>query len=187
MDDSENRSIDRVLSGDVNAFANLVERYQDRLFSALFHATGDRDMAEEVTQEAFVTAFTKLRMFRQESSFYTWLYRIAFNGLATQLQKRRVHASLERDLAPVGCELADRGVEAVDQVIGDERSKALHTALQSLSGEHRQILILREWEGLDYDRIAAILEIAVGTVRSRLHRARAELRARLAELEDDWL
>jgi RNA polymerase sigma-70 factor (ECF subfamily) len=158
--------IDLALGGDAAAFGWLVRRYQDRLYTSLVHVSGSRDEAEDVVQDAFVQAFLKLRSFERQSTFYTWLYRIAFNTAVSRRRKRRVEGSVEQ-----------------------ERAELLARALGGLSAEHRSILILREMEGCDYEQIAEILDLPVGTVRSRLHRARAHLRVELGawftEREDE--
>jgi RNA polymerase sigma-70 factor, ECF subfamily len=180
--------IDLALGGDAAAFGWLVRRYQDRLYTSLVHVSGSRDEAEDVVQDAFVQAFLKLRSFERQSTFYTWLYRIAFNTAVSRRRKRRVEGSVDQVRAAVGDEPADRRERPEEQVLRQERAELLAKALGGLSAEHRAILILREMEGRDYEQIAQILDLPVGTVRSRLHRARAHLRIELgswfAERED---
>src|SRR5262245_28382782 len=171
--------IDLALGGDAAAFGWLVRRYQDRLYTSLVHVSGSRDEAEDVVQDAFVQAFLKLRSFERQSTFYTWLYRIAFNTAVSRRRKRRVEGSVEHVRASVGDEPADRCERPEEQVLRQERAELLARALEGLSDEHRAILILREMEGCDYEQIAQILDLPVGTVRSRLHRARAHLRIEL--------
>lgn len=171
--------IDLALGGDAAAFGWLVRRYQDRLYTSLVHVSGSRDEAEDVVQDAFVQAFLKLRSFERQSTFYTWLYRIAFNTAVSRRRKRRVEGSVEQVRAAVGDEPADRRERPEEQVLRQERAELLAKALGGLSAEHRSILILREMEGCDYEQIAEILDLPVGTVRSRLHRARAHLRVEL--------
>jgi RNA polymerase sigma-70 factor, ECF subfamily len=171
--------IDLALGGDAAAFGWLVRRYQDRLYTSLVHVSGSRDEAEDVVQDAFVQAFLKLRSFERQSTFYTWLYRIAFNTAVSRRRKRRVEGSVEQVRASVGDEPADRCERPEEQVLRQERAELLARALEGLSDEHRAILILREMEGCDYEQISQILDLPVGTVRSRLHRARAHLRIEL--------
>jgi RNA polymerase sigma-70 factor, ECF subfamily len=183
LDDKE--LIHATLRGDSVAFDGLVRKYQDRLLSAVAHVSGSRVEAEDVVQEAFVQAYLKLPSFAGGSSFYTWLYRIALNGAISRRRKRRGGASIEqtRDLA--GNEPADTTEPAEDRLLRRERAAQVRRALSELPDEFRVVLVLREMEGCDYDTIAQILELPIGTVRSRLHRARLQLKEQLiAALED---
>ena len=179
------RLIDLVLQGDSAAFSVLVRRYQDRLFTALVHIASSRDEAEDVAQEAFIQAYVKLSSFERQSSFYTWLYRIAFNTAISRRRRKRVETSVEQAKDAVGDEPADRGEKPHDRLIREERADLIRRALGELSEEHRAILVLREMEGCDYEEIAEILDLPVGTVRSRLHRARVQLKEQLTGVLDE--
>lgn len=174
--------IDASLQGDTVAFGELVRRYQGRLFNTLLKVTGSREESEDVGQEAFVQAFVKLDSFRGQSAFYTWLYRIAFNIAITRKRKKRVEASIDQQRDTTGDEPIDEGEVPTEQILREERAVLVHTAMGKLSEEHRSILVLREMEGCCYEVIADILQLSVGTVRSRLHRARLQLREELNEL-----
>lgn len=171
--------IDEVLAGDSKSFELIVRRYQDRLFNTIFHVVGSREEAEDVVQEAFVQAYLKLKTFKHNSAFYTWLYRIAFNTAISHRRKRRPEVSVEAARELLGEEPVDAREDASDRLIRDERSAQVHRALAELSDEHRAILVLREMEGLCYERISEVLDLPVGTVRSRLHRARLQMRDQL--------
>jgi len=165
--------------GDSNAFGKIVRTYQDRLCTALLHVCGSPDEAEDVAQEAFVQAYVKLANFAGESAFYTWLYRIAFNAAISRRRRRREETSVEQTRESTGQEPFDDTEPAEERVLREERAAAVQRALALLSDEHRAILVLREVEDCDYDEIAQILGIPVGTVRSRLHRARLHLKEQL--------
>ncbi|MFO0872080.1 MAG: sigma-70 family RNA polymerase sigma factor [Pirellulales bacterium] len=169
------------LQGDTGSFGVLVRKYQDRVFNAIFHVVGNRHEAEDLAQDTFVQAFLKLESFRGGSAFYTWVYRIAFNLTASRQRRKRPLLSVEDQREQTGADPADRGELPEEQLLRDERVEQVRAALQSLNDEFRTILVLREIEGCDYESIAEILNLAPGTVRSRLHRARAELRERLGE------
>jgi RNA polymerase sigma-70 factor, ECF subfamily len=171
--------------GDSAAFGQLVRKYQDRLLTALFQVSGSRDEAEDVVQEAFVTAFLKLGSFAGGSSFYTWLYRIAFNTAISRRRKRRGESSVEHTRDLTGSEPLDDHEPAEDRVLRQERAGQVQQALARLPVEFRMVLVLREMEGCDYDTIAQVLELPVGTVRSRLHRARLQLKVQLTSVLDD--
>jgi RNA polymerase sigma-70 factor (ECF subfamily) len=171
--------IDLAIRGDAAAFGVLVRRYQDRLFTSLVHVSGSLTEAEDVVQEAFVQAYLKLRSFERQSAFYTWLYRIAYNAAVSRRRKRRVAGSVDQARIAAGHEPEDEGDRPEEQILRQERINLIHRALGGLSEEHRAILILREMDGCDYEQIAQILDLPIGTVRSRLHRARAQLRIEL--------
>jgi RNA polymerase sigma-70 factor (ECF subfamily) len=176
------RLIDQTLAGDGAAFGQLVRRYQDRLFNTLVYVTGSRPEAEDVVQDTFVQAFTKLNSFQQRSSFYTWVYRIAFNLWASKRRRRRREMSLEFGREVAGHELADATDSPLQQLERQEQIGLIRLALETLNDEARAILTLREMDGCCYETIAEILELPVGTVRSRLHRARLQLKRQLEEV-----
>jgi RNA polymerase sigma-70 factor (ECF subfamily) len=174
--------IDQTLAGQTAAFGHLVERYQDRLYNTVLHAAGNAEDAKDVVQEAFVQAFLKLDTFQHASAFYTWLYRIAFNVAATHRRRRHATFSIDRGQAGDGREPVDVHEGPTARLDRDERCRQVRQAIGELSDEHRAILVLREIEGFTYETIAEILDLPVGTVRSRLHRARLQLRGELKEL-----
>jgi RNA polymerase sigma-70 factor (ECF subfamily) len=173
--------IDEALDGKSAAFGQLVRKYQDRLYNTVAHVVGCRDEAEDVVQEAFIQAFVKLASFRRDSAFYTWLYRIAFNTAVSRRRRRKTELSVERGREALGVEPLDEGDAPDDRLLREERVGQVRQALSALSEEHRAILVLREMEGCCYETIADILDLPIGTVRSRLHRARVQLREELKE------
>lgn len=174
--------IDQALAGDKAAFGQLVRRYQGRLFNTLLHVVGRREEAEDVVQEAFVQAFVKLDTFKQKSAFYTWLYRIAFNVSISRRRRKKVEVSVDQHRERTGDEPTDCGDGPGELLLREEQVEQVRTAMASLNDEHRRILVLREMEGCCYETIADILELPVGTVRSRLHRARLQLREQLEDM-----
>lgn len=183
-DDSQ--LIDEALAGDSGAFGQLVQKYQDRLFNTVIHVTGSREEAEDVVQDAFVQSFLKLESFQRNSAFYTWLYRIAFNVAISRRRRRRPTLSVETTREVSGSEPVDASEAASDRLERQERASQLQAALAELTEEHRLILVLREMEGLCYERISEILDLPVGTVRSRLHRARTQLRDQLKDVLEEY-
>lgn len=156
-----------------------MRKYQDRLFHCLTHLAGNAHEAEDLAQDAFVQAFVKLRTFQEQSSFFTWLYRIAFNLAASRLRRKKPQTSLDDRSEGLGPEATDPGESPTSKMMRDERAAQVQAALATLNPDYRTILILREMEGCDYETIADILDLPLGTVRSRLSRARMELRERL--------
>jgi RNA polymerase sigma-70 factor (ECF subfamily) len=174
--------ISETLSGQAAAFGQLVQRYQDRLYNSLVHIMGDTHEARDMVQEAFVQAYLKLGTFQQTSTFYTWLYRIAFNVAASHARRRRPAVSVEQAREATGQEPVDDSAGPSQQLEQLERANQVRKALATLSEEHRLILVLREIDGFCYEAIAEMLDLPLGTVRSRLHRARSQLRDQLKEL-----
>jgi RNA polymerase sigma-70 factor, ECF subfamily len=174
----ETALIDCIVSGQSSKFEVLIGNYQQRIFGTLLGMLGSRQDAEDVAQETFITAFRKLDQFEHRSSFYTWLHRIAFNA-AIDLQRRKKRAKnqfVSRDSLEIS-EPADRQSESPATIVMAKETVAqVQLALSRLDEERRNIIVLRDLQGIDYAEIAAMLDIPLGTVRSRLHRARIELR-----------
>jgi RNA polymerase sigma-70 factor (ECF subfamily) len=149
----------------------------------MLQITGSPDEAEEVVQEAFIRAFTKLDTFQRNSQFFTWLYRIGFNSALTRKRRKRARVSLDQWRENNGLEVSDTG-EAVDEpMLRRERIEMVREALRTLSDDHRSILVLREMQEHSYEDIAEILDISIGTVRSRLSRARQQLKVSLEAMQ----
>lgn len=166
--------ITSILDGDDAAFATLVSRYQDRVFRLLGRFTRDRVEVEDLAQDVFVKVFRKLHTFQRDSSFFTWLYRIAVNTATDALTRRsRRRLRLVEDAAQL-----DGGVRDAEDVGAD--APLLEAELQAVTRElvdrlpekYRTILLLREYEDLSYNQISEVLECSIGTVESRLFRAR---------------
>ncbi len=168
----EDELIRLALAGQSHAYGQLVERYQDRLYSAMLHVVGSHDEAEDVVQDSFVQAYVKLDTFQGNSRFFTWLYRIAFNNALSRRRRRRSDMSIEQSREVSGGEPEDRQESPDEPLLRNERVSMVKAAMQQLTEEHRQILVLREMQDMAYEDIAAILDINIGTVRSRLSRAR---------------
>jgi RNA polymerase sigma-70 factor (ECF subfamily) len=183
----DHRLIADCLQGRPDAFGELVRRHQDRLYNTVYRLVGNAEDAQDVVQEAFLNAYQSLDRFKGEAQFFTWLYRIAVNTAISLKRKRRVALRLEagRDGAggvePLDSSDASRPGHALEQA---EQERRIHNALGRLSAEHRTVLVLKDMEDLKYETMAEILQVPVGTIRSRLHRARLELRELLEHDED---
>ena len=174
--------IEAALDGHSEAFGQLVLKYQDRLFNTVFHVVGHAEDARDIVQEAFVQAFLKLDSFRQHSAFYTWLYRIAFNTAMTSRRKRRPTLAGDRGKENGVMEPADDEDDPAESLERKERCRQVRHAIGQLPEEYRAVVVLREIDGCCYETIAEVLDLPVGTVRSRLHRARLQLRDQLKEM-----
>jgi RNA polymerase sigma-70 factor (ECF subfamily) len=182
----------RCQNGQTDAFAELVRRYQDRIYNLTFRMTHRADIAEELAQETFLKAFVNLGRFEGACRFYTWLFRIAKNLTLSYLRRGGkvkfvpLARSENGDPAPGEAQtatLAARREPAPDQnAMADETHQRIEEALGQLDEEHRVMVLLRDMEDMSYEDIGQILELPTGTVKSRLHRARCELRNRLADL-----
>ena len=184
MNDEE--LIQQSLSGDRTAYEKLVLKYQDRLYSTMVHVAGNAEDALDVVQEAFLQAFLRLPTFRQTSRFYTWLYRIAFNLSLGVRRKRKPTISVDGMSNEYGGELTGDAVDPLDKIGNAEMAEILWNTIDRLHEDYRTAIVLREMEGFSYEEIAQILDLPVGTVRSRLHRARNILKDLLQKYERDF-
>ena len=167
----------RLQAGDVRAFEELVVTYQHRVFGVALRMLGSRAEAEEVAQEAFLRAFRSIRDFRGDARLSTWLY-----AIASRLCLTRLGASERRTARPGDDALArvpDPGERPGAALEREEAQAALHRAISELPDERRIVVVLRDLQGLSYEEIADALSLELGTVRSRLHRARMELKDKM--------
>ena len=179
MDDME--LVRSAQSGDQGAFSRLVETNQGKIYSLCYRMTGNPDDAADLTQEAFLNAWRGLSKFGGQSSFSTWLYRLASNVCIDFLRREKRRTALSITLEDEDDE--DRQADFPDERWSPERElergevhRALQAGLSALSPEHRQVLLLRETEGLSYQEIAQCLGLEEGTVKSRIARARLSLK-----------
>ena len=181
IDDAE--CVRRVQHGDTSCFEVLVQRHQKATFNLIYRLLGDCDEAAEVTQEVFLSAYKSINQFRGHANFSTWLYRIAFNHASTRRKNLKVsqqrYVSLE-DVEIVGESPNDPAKSAEQKEIQERVQQALNT----LDKEEATVILLRDLQDVPYDEVAAILGIPIGTVKSRLHRARQALKARLSPYFD---
>ena len=182
LSDSDFDLIRQCRDGTTEAFGILVERHQDRLFAGLCRMLGSAEEAREAAQEAFVHAYQKLDTFQGTAAFSTWLYRIAVNAaFSRQRRTRRYRASLNGTDGAAGYEPVDHRADAdpSQPIEQQETQRIVQDALAALPEEFRIALVLKEMEGLCYEEIAEIVGVPIGTIRSRIHRGRNELREKL--------
>lgn len=180
VESDDDALIQAASQGDGSAYALLVRKYQTRLGHALRRVCKSLVDVQDVMQEAFLRAYLKLNGFQRASSFYTWLYRIAVNINISRHRRRQAKALDLTNFQGNGKELVDQGESQHDRLLRQQRVEQVQRAVADLSSQHQAVLVLREFEGHDYDEIANILQLPLGTVRSRLHRARLQLRESLA-------
>lgn len=172
-----------VQKGNLDAFSQLVHRYQDRLYNALTRFLDSPEDAQDVMQEALMSAFANARNFKGQSRFYTWVYRIAMNHAIDLHRRKKPRQALSIHREGASDWIASGKEDAPEQAIEHEEDRQLIcTALKILSAEHRMVIVMKELDDMRYEEIAEVLEVPVGTVRSRLHRARSELKTILEKL-----
>mgnify|MGYP001194992655 FL=1 len=183
--------IERVKAGDMIAYNVMVSRHYDRIFARVSQLLNNKQDAEEVTQDAFIRAQRGLENFRGDASFYTWLYQIATNLAHNRYwywfrRKRDQSISLDQPLSEDGSLTLENvmpcaGENPVEAVVTQEFVDRVSDCMQGLNDKHKEVLILRNLKNLTYDEIAQKLEISVGTVKSRIARARESLRTLMGE------
>lgn len=178
--------VQRIQAGEVEKFDELIVKYRERIWSVLYHMTSNREDAADLAQDTFLKAFQSINRFQGQSSFFTWIYRIAVNNALNHLQKNKIRRffSLEKirdeeSASDVLQQLADTGATSDRAAYLAELQQKLNEAMQKLSIKHRTVVTLFEIDGLSHEEIAEITGASVGTVRSRLHYAKQLLQSEL--------
>jgi len=177
----------RAQSGDLEAYDELIKRYQERIYATIYHMTSNHEDANDLAQDAFIKAFQALKSFKGGSSFYTWLYRIAVNKTINFLKQRknRLHMSLNDldfnaennpDLVALISDKTPRRDAGLKEL-----SEKLNEALLKLSEQHRLVMVLHDVQGQSHEEIAEIMDCTIVTVRSRLFYARQQMQAWLTD------
>ncbi|MGC9292309.1 MAG: sigma-70 family RNA polymerase sigma factor [Acidobacteriaceae bacterium] len=179
--------VERVRQGDLDAFGQLMQQYDRKVFRIALHITQNREDAEDIVQETFLKAFTKLDQFQGNSKFYTWLVRIAVNESLMRLRKHRSSktVSMDEDIqteeGAMPRDFADWGPDPEQQYGQAELAEILHRTAEGLSPGFRAVFALRDLDGLSTEETAEALGLSVPAVKSRLLRARLQLRERLGQ------
>jgi len=184
---AEQALVRRAKDGDMAAYDELIQMYQERIYATIYHMTANHEDANDLAQDTFIKAYQALRSFKGGSSFYTWIYRIAFNKTINFLKQRRhkghlslneldFHAENDPDLIAL---ISDKTPQR--EVGLKELKEKLNMAMQRLSEPHRLVVTLHDVQGLAHEEIAEIMECNIGTVRSRLFYARQQLQGYLAD------
>src|SRR5580658_8048664 len=172
---------------DVGAYDELVRRYQERIYATVYHMTSNHEDANDLTQETFIKAFRALKSFKGDSSFYTWIYRIAVNKTINFLKQRKNRVQLSLNDMDFNAENDPDLVALVSDKTPrrdlslSELQEKLNAALLKLSEHHRMVVTLHDIQGLSHEEIGKIMDCNVGTVRSRLFYARQQLQAHLSD------
>ena len=183
--DSDLMIVQRVQAGEVAAFDALILKYRERVYGIIYNMTSNREDAADLPQDAFIKAFQSIHRFHAQSSFFTWLYRIAVNSTLTHLRKARLRTFFSFEKINDEDKTAELVNQMTDKKGGDrelfirELQEKLNEAMMKLSIKHRTVVTLFEIEGLSHEQIAEIMDCSVGTVRSRLHYAKQLLQGEL--------
>ena len=171
------RIIQEALRGDDRAYQKLMHKYHDQIFNFIYRMIHDREQVEDLTQEAFIKAFSSLRSFNEEFAFSTWLYKIATNNCIDYIRKRKlqmysIDKPIESKDGDYTFELPDESSEADKTLISDQRSVLLREAIGHLPEKYRRVIHLRHVEERSYEEIAKALKLPIGTVKAHIFRAR---------------
>ncbi len=187
MEINDEMLIEQIKNGDLDAFEQLVARYETRVYTIAYRYMGNYSDASDLAQEAFIRVYRSIGTFRGDSSFLTWLYRVVTNVCKDELRRRAKEKTVSID------EMMEKGtVPGVlsgpkppeEAVLRKEWQEEVQQVLNSLSEEHRTVVVMRDVQGYTYEEIAFFLECSLGTVKSRLNRARGLLKDRLLSRKD---
>jgi RNA polymerase sigma-70 factor (ECF subfamily) len=178
--DESSRLVSECIAGDERAIESLVRQYETGVFRLALSVVDDPIEASEVTQETFISALKALRTYRDQSSFKSWIYKIAFNKSRSHLRKQKILERLRSTLTTIFQVEAQKALSPEEAIIENEEEAAVWKSLNKLNEHHRIVVILRYFHELSVAEIAEILSIHEGTIHSRLHNARERLRVELA-------
>jgi len=179
--------VQRAQRGDMSAYDELVRRYQERVYATIYHMTANHEDAGDLAQETFIKGYSALKTFKGDSSFYTWVYRIAVNKTINFVKQRKnkshlslngfdFHAEHDPDMVNLVSDKTPRREAGLSEL-----QEQLNGAMQKLSPVHRLVVALHDVQGLPHEEIATIMDCNIGTVRSRLFYARQQLQALLSD------
>ena len=187
----EQTLLDKCTKGDVHAFEELVEQYQQGIINHAYSMFLNREDAFDMAQETFIKAFNAIASFNRQSSFKTWLFRIATNVCLDELRRRKRRAATvsltveeDGDSPGVQIDVADASADPAEAAQQAFLRHAIEKAIGELDTEYRTAIVLREIEGMDYNEIAKTMGCSLGTVKSRISRARAQLREKLMQYRE---
>lgn len=179
--EDEKKLIKQSISGDIQSFETLINRYQKMAYNVAYRILGNEEDAKDMTQEALIKVFRNLKSFRMDSSFSTWLYRIVMNTCKDHLRKNKVKViSMDQSYdvgdGEVQMEFEDDGLKPDEELVAKETQKEVQEALMEVSEKNRVVVVLRDIKGFSYSEISDIVNIPIGTIKSRISRGRHELK-----------
>lgn len=179
----EQRLVLQAQKGNVKAFEELVLEHQKIIYNIIYRIMNNPEDTYDLSQETFIKAYTNIKQYNKKSKFSTWLYRIATNASLDELRRRKGKQTFSTNQVVEGkdnemiLEYEDASENVEEKIVKQEKTDIVACALKELNKNHRTILVLREMQGLSYDEISQILDITLGTVKSRISRARQEMKA----------
>lgn len=185
MNDIENKLIRKAIDGDVDAFEKIMLSYEKKVYNISYQMFGNEQDAYDASQEVFIKLYKNIHSFKFDSSFATWLHRIAVNTCIDEYRKKKKHVqqaaysfdeSIENESSSIKRQIEDHALNPEQQIVQDETVNEVRYAIDQLKEEHKMIIILRDIRGHSYEEVSEILECSVGTVKSRLSRARSALK-----------
>ena len=177
-------------AGDINSFSQLVERHQKQVYNLAFRFTGNSEDAADLAQEAFIKAYRGLKTFREEAAFKTWIYHITSNVCKDFLRKTKsvtlvsIEAPIQTEEGELEKQIADDSKSPEEIYEGKELAILMQKLIDSLPIDYREVILLREFQQLSYEEIAQVLDCSLGTVKSRLNRARRSLKNKVLQLKE---
>jgi len=179
--ENEKDLIIQSISGDIHSFEVLIKGYQKMAYNVAYRIMGNEEDAKDMTQEALIKVYKNLSKFRMDSSFSTWLYRIVMNTCKDELRKKKlkvvsIDQPIETGEGQMHMDIEDTGLKPDEVVESRETQVEVHEALQEVSETNRVVVVLRDIKGFSYAEISEIIEVPVGTIKSRINRGRQELK-----------
>lgn len=179
--ENEKNLIIQSKSGDIQSFETLIKGYQKMAYNVAYRIMGNEEDAKDMTQEALIKVYKNLKGFRMDSSFSTWMYRIVMNTCKDELRKKKmkvisIDQPITTDDGQMHMEIEDKGLKPDEIVESRETQKEVHEALQAVSETNRVVVVLRDIKGFSYSEISEIIDVPVGTIKSRINRGRQELK-----------
>lgn len=180
--EDEKKLILQSKSGDVESFERLVKTYQKMAYNVAYRIMGNEEDAKDMTQEALIKVYKNIKGFRMDASFSTWLYRIVMNTCKDELRKKKMKViSIDQPIdtgdGQMQMDIEDTGLHPDEILISRETQTEVHEALQNVSEKNRIVVVLRDIKGFSYSEISDIIDVPVGTIKSRISRGRQELKA----------
>lgn len=174
-------------NGNEHAYLELVDRYKDKLINFIFHYVGDKDLAEDIVQDTMIKLYKKKHYYKEIARFSTWIYTIARNQANTELRKRKSRKiSFLSQMTKNGkdFDLESRSFDLIQELQDDYIGKRIQKAIKSLPDHLRMVITLRDIQNLSYEDISSIVDVPLGTIKSRINRARIQLQAELQDLKN---